>query len=196
MTNDLLRKNELEQIKKRDFALIKRVLSGENDAFGTLMTFYKNNVFIFGKSFFKDENDVEDFVQDVFLKVYTHLNSFKGKSQFSTWLMRIAYNTAINAVNRRKEYLPLSDGFEFELEDKVNSSPEELQILRLTKEAIQEAIRQLPEKYAVCIDMYFSYDIPYAEISEITGFPVNTIKSHIFRAKKLLKDKLEDFYAK
>ena len=77
----------------------------------------------------------------------------------------------------------------------MNISPEEQQIRKITKLAIKEAINELPEKYAVCIDMYFSYDIPYAEISEMTGYPLNTIKSHIFRAKKILKDKLEELHA-
>ena len=74
-----------------------------------------------------------------------------------------------------------------------NLSPEENQIRSVTAAAIREAIKKLPQKYAVCVEMYFSYDIPYQQISDITGFPVNTIKSHIFRAKKILKDKLEAF---
>ncbi|MBQ5470878.1 MAG: sigma-70 family RNA polymerase sigma factor [Treponema sp.] len=193
MKNNLARQNELELIKRRDFSLIKRILAGDDDSFARLMTYYKTKVFIFGKSFFKNETDAEDFVQEVFIKVYTHLHSFKGKSQFSTWLMRIAYTTAINSVNRRKEYLPLSD--ELIIADQMNISPEEQQIRKITKLAIKEAINELPEKYAVCIDMYFSYDIPYAEISEMTGYPLNTIKSHIFRAKKILKDKLEELHA-
>lgn len=193
MKNNLARQNELELIKRRDFSLIKRILAGDDDSFARLMTYYKTKVFIFGKSFFKNETDAEDFVQEVFIKVYTHLHSFKGKSQFSTWLMRIAYTTAINSVNRRKEYLPLSD--ELIIADQMNISPEEQQIRKITKLAIKEAINELPEKYAVCIDMYFSYNIPYAEISEMTGYPLNTIKSHIFRAKKILKDKLEELHA-
>lgn len=190
MISDQLRQNELEQIKKRDLALIKQAVAGDNEAFGTLMTFYKTKVFSFGKSFFKNESDADDFVQDVFIRVYTHLHTFMGKSQFSTWLMRIAYTTAVNSANRRKEYLPLTD--DIVIQDDTSSTPEEEHLAQLTRAAIKEAINQLPPKYAVCIDLYFSYQMPYAEISKITGFPVNTIKSHIFRAKKLLKDKLEE----
>ena len=107
--------------------------------------------------------------------------------------MKIAWTTAVNSVKRRKEYLPIAD--ETAILD-TDATPEERQILCLTQEAIRQAVSELPEKYAVCIEMYFSYDIPYQEISEITEIPVNTIKSHIFRAKKLLKEKLEDFYGK
>lgn len=193
MKNNELKKNELNNNKKRDFALIRQILQGNNDAFAELMSIYKNKIFVFGKSFFKNETDAEDFVQEVFIKIYTHLNTFKGKSQFSTWLMRIAYTTAINSINRRKEYLPLSD--EMIIADPLTNTPEEVHLKKLLKTAIKQAISELPEKYAICIDMYFSYDIPYSEISEITGLPLNTIKSHIFRAKKILKEKLEELHA-
>jgi len=58
-------------------------------------------------------------------------------------------------------------------------------------QAVLESLKELPERYRICIDMFFFYDLTYQEIEVITGFPVNTIKSHVFRAKKLLKEKLE-----
>lgn len=193
MAKELLKKLEKDIIKKRDFALVKSAVAGNKTSFAKLMSLYKTRVFYFGKSFFHNEVDSEDFVQDVFLKVFMNLDSFKGNSQFSTWLMKIAWTTAVNSVKRRKEYLPIAD--ETAILD-TDATPEERQIQCLTQEAIRQAVSELPEKYAVCIEMYFSYDIPYQEISEITEIPVNTIKSHIFRAKKLLKEKLEDFYGK
>jgi len=172
---------------KRDNELIKEILKGDNTAFAELMTLYKRRVLTIGMSFFKNATDAEDFVQDVFIKVFTKLSSFRGESLFSTWLTRIAYNTAVNSINRRLEYLPISD--ETVLQD-PGVSPEEKQIQQITREAVKTAISELPENYAVCLDMYFFYDISYAEISDITGFPVNTIKSHIFRAKKILRQKM------
>ena len=189
MANDFVRDIEHTIILKRDAQLVKSTLAGNKDAFSHLMSLYKRKVYSLGLSFFKNETDAEDFVQDVFIKVYSHLESFKGSSLFSTWLIRIAYNTALNAVNRRKEYLPITD------ENGIVSagrSPEENEMRQITCRAVREAVDGLPQKYAVCLDMYFSYDIPYQEISEMTGLPVNTIKSHIFRAKKILKKKLED----
>lgn len=176
-------------ISKRDQFLIKSILNGNKNLFALLMKFYKQKVYSLGMSFFKNEHDTEDFVQDVFIKAYTKLDTFQNKSLFSTWLLRIAYTTALNSVNRRKEYLPITDEKNIVA---VEETPEEKELRKITQLAIREAISELPEKYAVCLDMYFSYDIPYAEISEITGFPLNTIKSHIFRAKQILKKKLED----
>lgn len=174
---------------KRDSELVKTTLQGDSKSFARLMTLYKKRVMALGMSFFKNSSDTEDFVQEVFLKAYTKLETFRGESMFSTWLTRIAYNTALNSINRRNEYVPLSD--DSLLED-PSDTPEEAQIRRITAEAIREAVTELPEQYGICLDMYFFYDISHAEISKITGLPVNTIKSHIFRAKKILKDKLEE----
>jgi len=174
-------------ISRRDSELVKTTLDGDQKSFARLMTLYKKRIVAIGMSFFKNPVDTEDFVQEVFFKAYTKLNTFRGDSLFSTWLTRLAYNMAINSVKRRDEYVQLSD--ETILKD-MSDSPEEAQIRKITGEAIREAIKELPAQYALCLDMYFFYDIPYAEISNITELPVNTIKSHIFRAKKILRDKL------
>lgn len=172
---------------ERDRDLVTKTLAGQKEAFAELIALHKNRVTALGMSFFKNETDTEDFVQDVFIKAFTKLSLFRGDSLFSTWLTRIAYNTAINSVNRRKEYVSLSD--ENLLPD-FSLTPEENQLKELTREAVRLAVKELPENYAVCLDMYFFYDMPYTEISSITGFPVNTIKSNVFRAKKILKDKI------
>lgn len=178
-------------INHRDSSLIKSTLSGDHKAFAKLTDYYKVRIYRLGLSFFKSEADADDFVQEVFIKVYLKLNTFKGESAFSTWIFRLAYNIAINSTSRRKEYLPIAD--EAVLED-GDYSPEESQIRRMTAEAVREAVAELPENNAVCIELYFFYDMSYEEIMVVTGFPLNTIKSHIFRAKKILKEKLRGLY--
>lgn len=182
---------EHKLIIKRDSALVKATLKGDTKSFATLMSLHKHRIEMLGMSFFKNKTDTEDFVQDVFLKAYTKLSLFRGDSLFSTWLTRIGYNLAINSVNRRKEYYPITD--ENTLVD-PEYSPEEKQMRQVTLEAVRSAIKELPERFSVCLDMYFFYDISYQEISEITDFPVNTIKSHIFRAKQILREKLEELH--
>lgn len=177
--------------QKRDKRLIRLSVAGDGAAFTKLVSLYKKRVRALGMGFFKNESDTDDFVQDVFMKVYLNLAHFKGESAFATWLTRIAYNTAINAVNRRRDYLPLAD--ETQLSD-TDFTPEEMHIRDATVAAVREAVEGLPERFGMCIEMYFFYDLSYEEIGVITGFPLNTIKSHIFRAKKLLRDKLRGFY--
>lgn len=176
-------------IEKRDKILVTATCDGDTQSFAKLVGFYRRKVHALGFSFFHNETDTEDFVQEVFIKVYTSLKTFRGESLFSTWLMRIAYNLAVNSVKRRKEYVPLND--EIEILD-TDFGPEDSQLRKLTAESVREAINELPERYGLCLDMYFFYDMPYNEISEVTELPVNTIKSHIFRAKKILRDKLAE----
>lgn len=173
---------------KAEEILVRSASGGNSQAFAELVKRYHRRVAALGMSFFKNAADTEDFVQDVFIKVYTKLKDFRGESRFSTWLLRIGYTTAINSIKRRKEYLPLGD--ETLLWDQ-DYTPEEMQMRRLTIETVRESITELPERFAVCLDMYFFYDMAYGDISEVTGLPLNTVKSHIFRAKKLLKEKLE-----
>jgi RNA polymerase sigma-70 factor (ECF subfamily) len=169
--------------------LVKQAAEGDTCAFSHIVRLYKNRIAALGMSFFKNPADTEDFVQDVFIKIFNSLKLFRGDSLLSTWITRIAYNTAINAVTRRKEFCSLVNE---ELVADSSAGPEEENIMRVTKEALQEAVKELPEIHAVCVDLYFFHDISHKEISVITGLPVNTIKSHIFRAKKLLRDKLSD----
>ncbi|HAK68067.1 MAG TPA: RNA polymerase subunit sigma-24 [Treponema sp.] len=190
MKTDGKRSDDAAHILRRDKALVKDVLHGKTESFATLMSLYVKRVQALGFSFFRNPTDTEDFVQDVFLKVYRHLESFRGESSFATWLTRIAYNTAINTRTRAKDVLPLEG--EIELPSSIDT-PEETQLRRFTREAVQEAVKELPDQYAVCLIFYFFHDFSYEEIAIITGFPVNTIKSHIFRAKKILRQKLKDY---
>jgi len=177
-------------IEKRDNALISSVCSGDSRSFARLVSFYEKKVRAFGMGFFKNAADTDDFIQEVFIKVCTHLHSFRFESLFSTWLMRIAYNTAVNSIKRRKEYVSLSEDYEI-IDDDIG--PEEKQLRQLTALAVRSALEELPERYALCLDMYFFYDMSHNEISEVLELPVNTVKSHIFRAKKILRESLKEY---
>lgn len=178
-------------VKKRDEYLVKEALSGDSSAFESLMEFYRKRVTALGMSFFKNPDDTDDFVQEVFVKVYIHLASFSFKSSFATWVTKIAYNLAVNSIHRRQEYTVLANE---ELLQAKNATPEEEQIHKTVIEAIRESVSDLPDNQNICIEMFFFHGLSHEEISEITGFPVNTIKSHIFRAKKMLAEKLRGIY--
>jgi RNA polymerase sigma-70 factor (ECF subfamily) len=139
--------------------------------------------------FFRNRDDASDFTQEVFLKVFRNLTRFEGRSRFSTWLYKIAYNTAVNSVTRKKDYRSLAEN---EAAAEVDN-PEQKMLRETARQAVLEAVAMLPERYRVCVDLFFFYGRSYQEIEAITGFPVNTIKSHVFRAKKLLREKLRDY---
>lgn len=169
-----------------DEEIIGRVLDGDTEAFAVLVRRHRSRVRRLGMSFFRDEDDADDFTQDVLVKAYTALGSFKGKSLFSTWLLRIAYNTAINSKKRRRDTARLEN------EAEIPGSPgtDEAHLREEVARTVREAMSALPDRQALCIELYFFYDMKYADISEVTGFPVNTIKSHVFRAKRVLRERL------
>ncbi len=183
----LLNKKNTEAIS--DLLLCRSVISGNTEAFSKLAAKYQKKIYALGLSFFKNHDDAEDFVHDIMLKTFASLEKFRGESSFSTWLMRIAYNSAVNSVKRKREFVSAFEEFDI----KANGfTPEEIHIQNSIKNSIRRAVNELPDKYKICIDLYFFYDMPYADINSVTGIPVNTIKSHIFRAKKILKTELEN----
>jgi RNA polymerase sigma-70 factor, ECF subfamily len=169
-----------------DAEAIGRVLDGDTEAFAVLVRRHSARVTRLGLSFFHDQEEAADFAQDVFVKAYSALASFKGHSLFSTWLLRIAYNTAINAKKRKRDQVSLDP----EIEIAGSPGTDESHLRDETAKAVRQAMAELPARQALCIELYFYYDLKYSEISEITGYPVNTIKSHVFRAKRNLRERL------
>jgi len=152
-----------------DNLIVEQIVSGQKDLFRLLVRRYERPVYGMGMGFFRNAEDARDFAQDVFLKVYRNLSGFEGRSQFSTWLYKIAYNTALNGVNRRKEYRSLAEGAD-EIEASGDDTPEQILIRKATKEAVLDSLRELPERYRICVDMFFFYELSYQEIEVITGF--------------------------
>ena len=180
----------LAEVEFNDQLIVSQIISGQKDLFRLLVRQHEKAVYGMGFSFFRNHDDASDFTQDVFLKAYRSLSRFEGRSRFSTWLYKIAYNTALNEVNRRKEYQSLAE----EDADKLlnnGDTPERIALRNAAKESVRSAIKELPERFRICVDLFFFYDRSYQEIEAITGIPVNTIKSHVFRAKIILREKLE-----
>jgi RNA polymerase sigma-70 factor (ECF subfamily) len=171
-----------------DHLVVGQVLSGQKELFRLLVQRHQRAVYGMGLSFFRNAEDASDFTQEVFLKAYRSLPRFEGRSRFSTWLYKIAYNTAINGIRRQKEYRSLAEEEVLKDED----TPERKLLRSVARETVLEALGDLPARYRICVDLFFFYDRSYQEIETITGYPVNTIKSHVFRAKKLLREKLRD----
>ena len=183
-------KNPLAEVEFNDQLIVNQTISGQKDLFRLLVRQHEKAVYGMGLSFFRNGDDASDFTQEVFLKAYRSLSGFEGRSRFSTWLYKIAYNTALNEVNRRKEYHSLAE----EDADKLlnnGDTPEKIALRAAAKEAVRSAVSELPERFRICVDLFFFYDRSYQEIEAITEIPVNTVKSHVFRAKIILREKLE-----
>jgi RNA polymerase sigma factor (sigma-70 family) len=170
---------------------IERILDGDLNSFKGLIRQHETLVIGMVRRIIKDQNDVEDMCQEVFIKVFKNLHNFKFHSKLSTWIGQIAFTTAINHVKKisGKKYVTL-DLDAFEDTYKTSENPESLLIQKSTSAFIQAEVAKLPIPYRTILTLYHLQELSYSEIGEITGMPDGTVKSYLFRARKLLKDKL------
>ncbi len=171
-----------------DVGDVKRVLAGDTEAFSRIVRRHQRVLFAFGQRFFCNRADVEDFVQEVFLQAYRRIATFRGDGVLRSWLLGVAYHCAVRTSSRRPDYASLE---EQSIED-GRHSPERQLLQREACRSIGRAIRQLPERFATCLDLYFFFGMTYEEISRTTGHPINTVRSHIRRAKEQLRETLSD----
>lgn len=179
-----------------DEQIITRVLHGDTNSFKAIVDRYQQHVFGIGMRFLKNDNDAYDFVQEVFIKAYRNLASYLGSTPFRFWLIKIAYNHAINVAQAqrvRTTYVrPAANSEIYQNQGPVSVEPsaEKVCMKSELKGVLLAAISRLPEQYQLCLDFHFFLGLSYEEISSITGIPVNTIKSNVFRAKMELRDTL------
>jgi RNA polymerase sigma-70 factor (ECF subfamily) len=171
-----------------DAATVGRVMSGDTEAFALIVQRNQRRLYAFGRRFFADLHDIEDFVQDVFLQAFRKLDTFRAESKFSSWLLTIAYHIAV----REKKRQPRFDAIEADISDRRRGDPETIALRRETGMLIIKAMRELPGRFATCLDLHFFFGQTYEEISTTTGHPVNTVRSHVRRAKALLRPVLMD----
>jgi RNA polymerase sigma-70 factor (ECF subfamily) len=175
-----------------DKQIVNRVLSGDRNAFRGLVDRYQGPVRALGWRMLRNEERVADYVQDVFVKAFTRLNSFSGTGRFYSWLMRIAYTTACNAKGRRPPEQAMDPGDMTRFPGRSDSGPEEHMLRREADRALQGAIAELPSHYGLAVELFFRLGLGYKEIEETTGIPINTMKSYVFRARKRLREALSD----
>jgi RNA polymerase sigma-70 factor (ECF subfamily) len=170
-----------------DEEIIANVINGDVNRFAEIVDRYQNNVYSIGIRFFRNSDDACDFAQDVFIKAFRNLEQFKGRSSFKYWLIKIAYNYGISKVKNKIEEVQVN---EYIIPD-MKGGPDEKHFKNELNNVIKNAVEKLPDKYKVCVDMYFYLGLSYKEIGAITEFPVNTIKSHVMRAKHQLREFLK-----
>jgi len=174
-----------------EIEIVNRILKKDLRAFELLVKQYEKLVFFVIHRLVQDKQNKEDICQEVFLKIHNSLPSFRFQSKLSTWIARIAYLTAVNHVksNKRKsssDYPENIDNYHF-----TDESPEQELIRKNTAVYINHLIGQMPLQYKTVLTLYHLNEFSLTEINEITGIPEGTVKSYLFRARKLLKEKIE-----
>lgn len=174
--------------------IVYSILNGNINAFKKLVNQYERLVVAMIRRIVVDEEDIQDISQEVFLKIYQNLSCFKFESKLSTWIARIAYTTALYHVRKGlgKETLVL-DTVDFGNEYHTAENPESILLAKNTSDYIHYQVSKLPLPYRTVLTLYHLNELSYQEISEITNMPQGTVKSYLFRARKLLKDKLKHY---
>lgn len=172
-----------------DGTLVAQTLGGRNDAFEELVGRYDRAVYHLSLKTLRDAEEAKDATQEAFLRAYRGLSTFRpGAAKFSTWLFSIAYHACCDRIARRKRY---TDGEVAERPDPA-PGPEALAVARNEARMLRAAIDELPEKYRVVITLYHLQGRQYEEIAKVLDLPMGTVKTHLFRAKELLRRRLAD----
>ena len=171
-----------------DEELAKKVQNGDIDLFGALMERYQSKIGRYGKKFLSNQENIEDVVQEVFIKTYQNIQSFDVTQKFSPWIYRIAHNTYINAL-KKSERGPLYL-FDFDtlishtvVSDRIEHEREQIEI----KKIVDQGLGELEAKYREILVLYYLEELSYKEISDVLHIPIGTVGIRLLRAKEMLR---------
>ena len=177
-----------------DRALVSRIIGGDMQAFRLLIKQNERLVTHMIARLVDRAEDREEICQDVFMKAYEKLGEFNFQSRLSTWVATIAYRHAINHLRKRKvEVADLPEEGEMERFFVADDNPGQALADCEMEARLLQLIEQLPVQYKTVLTLYHLDDKNYAEIGEITGMPEGTVKSYLFRARAILKEKAKRY---
>lgn len=180
-------------VTMKDGELIQQVKNGNNNAFRFLVSKHQGLVLHIVGRMVQQHDEVEDICQEVFIKVFKTLKNFRGDAKLSTWIAKIAYNTAITHIRKLKRRGEVSYNeqpalISLEKDSGLNQKVVEKEE---AKKYLLQLIETLPVNYRTVLTLFHLEEFSYKEIEEITGMPEGTIKSYLNRARKILKGKIE-----
>ena len=182
-----------------DQKLVEKAQKGDKKAFGMLVEKYQRRLNRLLSRMVRDQSEIEDIVQDSFIKAYRAINNFRGDSAFYTWLYRIGINTAKNhLVKLGKRPKAMND---VEIEDIENfedaqdlrnlETPESSMMSSQIVTAVNQTIEALPDELKQAISLREMDGLSYEEIADLMNCPIGTVRSRIFRAREAIAEKLK-----
>jgi RNA polymerase sigma-70 factor (ECF subfamily) len=177
---------------KSDEELARLMQSGKTELFSLLIERYEKKIGRYARKFLADSDDINDVLQEIFIKVYVNIKSFDTTRKFSSWIYRIAHNELVNALKKReKRIFPI---FNLDVFLPYNLSKDDfnkdIQTLDI-KKTIDICLKKLELKYREPIILFYLDGLSYKEISEILRVPISTVGIRIKRAKEKMKNILE-----
>lgn len=184
--------------READLLLVERVQSGDQAAFGLLVSKYQRKLLRLVMRLVRDPAEAEDVTQEAFIKAYRALPNFRGESAFYTWLYRIGVNTAKNWLIANGRRMPTVTDITSEDSEGVDEggllrndeTPERLLMSKQIGETVNTAMDALPEELRTAIALREIEGLSYEEISQVMDCPIGTVRSRIFRAREAIAAKL------
>ncbi len=181
-----------------DHELVLRAQRGDKRAFGLLVDKYQRKLGRLLSRMIRDQSEIEDVVQESFIKAYRALPNFRGDSAFYTWLYRIGINTAKNylvSMGRRPTVstdIEIEDAENFEDGDELRTTetPESTMMTKQIAQTVNDTVASLPEELRTAITLREIEGLSYEEIATIMSCPIGTVRSRIFRARETIALKL------
>ncbi len=171
--------------------LLARCIQGDSQAFAQLVASVQTYVYNLAYRLLHDEDEAHDLAQDALLRAWRTLPSFRGESRFTTWLYRLVVNLGLNRLARlqRRHEAPLEGPLPPD-PSPLGADPREIVGAAERRRLIWQAVDALPDKYRVAITLYYQHECSYQEIADILQLPINTVKTHLARARHQLASQL------
>jgi RNA polymerase sigma-70 factor (ECF subfamily) len=166
-----------------DDAIIALIQDGRAEAaFERLMPAYRRRVFGLAYSLLRDRGAAEDVAQEVFVRLWQALPRYDGRAQLSTWIYAITRNASISAIRKRRRALSLSDPVVFDEVESRGASP----VVEPCDGTLWRQVEALPDKQRQAVTLYYQEERTVEEVAAMMGLPVNTVKTHLHRARACL----------
>ncbi len=200
MRNAILGAARAVSMPRTDYFLVERCRSNDDAAFSEVVARYKAKIYNYIYRMTGSSEDAEDLTQEVFVRMYTSIDSFRGQSSLNTWLFRIAGNLCIDRFRRTKNHIsaysldePVGDADQtHEVADSTYEPHRLLENVEMA-EQIQSALAKLPEKLRATLLLHDIEGMPYEEIAQVAGCPLGTVKSRLFNARMQLRQHLAGY---
>lgn len=194
---DAISINNFNRHKISEADIIKRILSGEKELYEILVRRHNQKLYRVIRSYLTDEAEIEDLMQNSYIKGYIKLYQFKMEASFSTWLIRIAINEALARLKEKGKLYHISEHEEqlnkntiLEIPDKNQLNPQEKMIHHEAKQLLEKAIDQLEPKYKIVYMMKEVEGMSLKETALALDLTLSNVKVRLHRSKEMLKDKL------
>ena len=180
----------MKMVDSNDRALVEQARGGDPEAFGELVRRYQTSVYNVCYRLLNERRAAEDLAQEAFIRAYQRLDSFDLERPFGPWMRRVAANLGLNQLARPSWPSVSLDDERDEPAAPATAEPAVIHDQAEAAEALRAAIAQLPPHYRAVIELRHFQEMSYAEMAAALRLPLSDVKSHLFRARKLLADAL------